>query len=113
MQITRGKIMTGLRFCVYGSEGIGKSTFVSQIPGVVFIDTEGSTNNMDVQRYPKPTSWQMLMNEVDDAIYNAGMLNALVIDTADWAERLCLDHVCAANPINGKAANSSRSGVKN
>ncbi len=106
MQITRGKIVTGLRFAVYGSEGIGKSTFVSQIPGVVFIDTEGSTNNMDVQRYPKPTSWQMLMNEVDDAIYNSGMLNALVIDTADWAERLCLDHVCAANLINGKAANS-------
>ena len=106
MQITRGKILTGLRFCLYGSEGIGKSTFVSQIPGVVFIDTEGSTNNMDVQRYPKPTSWQMLMNEVDDAIYNSGMLNALVIDTADWAERLCLDHVCASNLINGKAANS-------
>jgi hypothetical protein len=106
MQITRGKIVTGLRFAVYGSEGIGKSTFVSQIPGVVFIDTEGSTNNMDVQRYPKPTSWQMLMNEVDDAIRNSGMLNALVIDTADWAERLCLDHVCASNLINGKPAGS-------
>ena len=57
MQITRGKIQSGTKLCLYGSEGIGKSTFVSQIPGVVFIDTEGSTNNMDVQRYPKPTSW--------------------------------------------------------
>ena len=35
----------------------------------------------------------MLINEVDDAIRNAGTLNALVIDTADWAERLCLDHI--------------------
>ena len=65
MQITRGKILTGLRFCLYGSEGIGKSTFVSQIPGVVFIDTEGSTNNMDVQRLPTPKSWAQLLAEVD------------------------------------------------
>lgn len=99
MQITRGKIITGERFCVYGSEGIGKSTFVSQIPGVVFIDTEGSTNNMDVQRYPKPTSWQMLMSEVEDAINNSGMLSALVIDTADWAERLLIDEILAERQI--------------
>ena len=106
MQITKGKIQKGLRFCVYGPEGIGKSTFVSQIHDVVFIDTEGSTNNMDVQRYPKPTSWTMLLGEVDDAVKNAKNMSALVIDTADWAERLCIDAVCAAHPINGKAMSS-------
>lgn len=99
MPITRGKISTGERFCVYGSEGIGKSTFVSQIPGIVFIDTEGSTNNMDVHRLPSPYSWQMLMDEVDDAIRNAGELNALVIDTADWAERLLIEKILADKKI--------------
>lgn len=93
MQITKGKITVGTKFCIYGSEGIGKSTFVSQIPGVVFIDTEGSTNNMDVARYPSPANWAMLLSEVEDAIRNSNQMNALVIDTADWAERLLLDEV--------------------
>ena len=97
MQITKGKIVSGERFVVYGPEGIGKSTFVSRIPGVVFIDTEGSTNNMDVPRLPRPTSWTMLMGEVDDALKSHTDLNALVIDTADWAERLCVSHVLATN----------------
>ena len=99
MQITGGKIVTGERLCVYGAEGIGKSTFMSRIPGVVFIDTEGSTNNMDVRRLPKPTSWSMLMSEVDDAIRNAGELSALIIDTADWAERLLTDEVLAKRHV--------------
>lgn len=61
MEITRGIIKKGIKFCVYGPEGIGKSTFVSNIPGIVYIDTEGSTASMDVPRLPQPTSWQMLI----------------------------------------------------
>lgn len=95
MQITKGKIMKGVKLCLYGPEGIGKSTFVSNIPGVVYIDTEGSTNSMDVSRFPAPTSWSMLMNEVDDAIRNSDQLGALIIDTADWAERMLTDELLA------------------
>ena len=46
---------------IYGWEGIGKSTFASQFPDPVFIDTEGSTNSMDVARLPKASSWQMIL----------------------------------------------------
>lgn len=106
MQITRGKILKGLKFCLYGPEGIGKSTFVSQIPGIVYIDTEGSTAGMDVPRLPKPTSWQMLLQEAQYVRDNAGQIGALVIDTADWAERLCVEAVCASHPINGKPMQS-------
>ena len=106
MQITRGKIVKGLKFCVYGPEGIGKSTFVSHIPGVVYIDTEGSTASMDVPRLPRPTSWQMLLQEAEYVRDHTQEFGALVIDTADWAERLCMDAVCAAHPINGKPMQS-------
>lgn len=102
MQITRGKIPKGLKFVVYGPEGIGKSTFVSHIPGIVYIDTEGSTASMDVPRMPKPTSWQMLIQEAEYVRDHAQEFGALVIDTADWAERLCMDAVCASHPVSGK-----------
>ena len=54
MQITRGKIPCAKKVVVYGPEGIGKSTFASRFPNPVFIDTEGSTKDMDVARLPRP-----------------------------------------------------------
>ena len=49
---------------VYGPEGIGKSTFASRFPDPLFIDTEGSTKDMDVARTEAPSSWMMLMEQV-------------------------------------------------
>ena len=97
MQITSGKIEGAKKVILYGPEGIGKSTFASQFPNPLFIDTEGSTKDMDVRRLPTPGSWTMLMQEVDHVRQNPHLCATLVIDTADWAEKLCIDHVCAAN----------------
>lgn len=47
MNITKGKIPSPLKVVLYGVEGIGKSTFASQFPAPLFIDTEGSTKNLD------------------------------------------------------------------
>ena len=64
MRIIRGKLSGARKVCVYGPEGIGKSTFASHFPDPVFIDTEGSTKDMDVARMEAPSSWQMLMEQV-------------------------------------------------
>ena len=86
MNITRGKIKTALKIVVYGQEGVGKSTFASKFPDPVFIDTEGSTKQLDVARFDAPTSWEMLLQEVEYVIKNPAVCKTLVIDTADWAE---------------------------
>lgn len=62
MEIIRGVIPCAKKVVIYGPEGIGKSTFASKFPDPVFIDTEGSTNSMDVARLPKASSWQMLLD---------------------------------------------------
>lgn len=92
-QITDGKIEKAKKVVIYGVEGIGKSTFASKFPVPLFIDTEGSTAELKVKRYPKPTSWQMLKDEVIEII-NERPCKTLVIDTADWAERLCTESIC-------------------
>lgn len=94
MEITRGRIPCAKKIVVYGPEGIGKSTFVSQFPDVVFIDTEGSTNSMDVARLPKPTSWQTLLDEVEYIRTHPNECRTLAIDTTDWAEMLCVQSIC-------------------
>ncbi len=101
MEITRGKIPCAKKVVIYGPEGIGKSTFASQFPEPVFIDTEGSTNSMDVARLPKPTSWQMLLDEIQYIKSHPDVCKTLVIDTIDWAESMCIQCICDKHQKSG------------
>ena len=97
MQIIRGKIPGAKKIVVYGPEGIGKSTFAAQFPDTLFIDTEGSTKDLDVARTETPTSWMMLMDQVRYVKEHPELCRTLVIDTADWAEMLCITQICDKN----------------
>ena len=92
--ITKGKVETAKKVVQYGPEGIGKSTLASCYPDPVFIDTEGSTKELDVARYPSPVVFNDIMTYVNDFIENMPG-KTLVIDTADWAEMLAIAAVCA------------------
>lgn len=94
MNITHGKIARAQKVVLYGPEGIGKSTFASEFPTPVFIDTEGSTSNMDIGRLDKPTSWMMLLQQIDFIKKNKPC-ETLVIDTMDWAERIAIEYICS------------------
>jgi GTPase SAR1 family protein len=93
MNITRGKIMSAKKVVIYGPEGIGKSTLAAKFPDPLFIDTEGSTKEMDVARLDKPTSWEFLLSELE-FVRTQRPCKTLVIDTIDWAEQLCIKCVC-------------------
>ena len=101
MQITRGKRARAQKVVIYGPEGIGKSTFAAEFPNAVFIDTEGSTDNMDVARLDKPTSWTMLINEIAFIKANPTECGTLVIDTIDWAEALAVNYICSQHGKQG------------
>ena len=93
-EISSGIDYGAQKVVLYGPEGIGKSSFAAQFPEPLFIDTEGSTRQMNVRRLPRPTSWTMLMQMIEEVAKNPDVCKTLVIDTIDWAERLCNEHVC-------------------
>lgn len=99
-EITSGVVSSAQKVVIYGPEGIGKSTFAAQFPDPLFIDTEGSTKKLNVRRFPKPTSWEMLKSEVREAM-TGRLCKTLVIDTFDWAEQLCIESICASHQKNG------------
>lgn len=101
MKITKGKIPSAIKTIVYGVEGIGKSTFASKFPSPLYIDTEGSTKQLDVNRLPNPESWSELLEEVQYVIANPDVCKTLVIDTADWAEKLAIIKVCEQHKVEG------------
>ena len=92
--ITSGVIPTAKKVVIYGIEGIGKSTFASQFPDPLYIDTEGSTKHMNVKRLPSPDTWQTLIEEIR-FVAAERPCKTLVIDTADWAEKLAVPYVLA------------------
>lgn len=99
--VTTGVQAAPVKTVLYGPEGIGKSTFASHFPDPVFIDTEGGTKRLNVARLPQPTSWAMLLDEVAEVRKGNVPCGTLVLDTADWAERLCIQAVCARAKVNG------------
>ena len=94
MNITRGIIKRPQKVVLYGPEGIGKSTFASHFPAPLFLDVEGSTAQLDVARIAPVDSWQQLVETVKDFTKDRDGFQTLVIDTADWAERLCIRYIC-------------------
>lgn len=95
-EITRGKMPKAKKVVLYGVEGIGKTTFAAQFPEPVFIDTEGGSKSFDLARFPDPSSWQMLLSEIQQVVNNPSICKTLVIDTLDWAEKMAYDHVCSS-----------------
>lgn len=102
-EINDGKIAQAQKVVIYGVEGIGKSTFASKFPQALFIDLEGSTNNMNVKRLQTPSSWT-IFGQMLDWVKREKPCKTLVIDTADYLEEyLCKPYVVSTIPnANGQ-----------
>lgn len=102
MNISSGVLPRAQKVVVYGPEGIGKSTFAGKFPDPLFLDIEGSTGNLSVRRISDPiTTWPALVSVVQEVNSTPSVCKTLVIDTADWAERLCLAYVCGQHHKKG------------
>lgn len=101
MQIITGVMPKATKAVLYGPEGIGKTSFASMAPEPLFLDTEGSTTRLNVRRLPAPQSYAMVLEQVQWVICNPTVCKTLVLDTADWAQRLCTEAVCARLKISG------------
>ena len=101
MQIITGVMPKATKVVLYGPEGIGKTSFAAKAPNPLFIDTEGSTTRLNVRRLPAPQSFAMVLEQIQWVLYNPQVCGTLVVDTADWAQRLATDAVCARLKIGG------------
>jgi len=94
MKITTGKQQRAQRVVLYGVESVGKSTFAAQFPTPLFLDIEGGTSHLNVDRCDIG-SWKQLTDSLSEA--KATDYQTIVIDSADWAERLCVEDLLASS----------------
>lgn len=82
------------RVVIYGAEKIGKSTFCSEAPSPIALDVEGGFEYIEIPRY-KPNDLQEVFDFVEELSETDHGYETLVIDSADWLERLIQNTVAA------------------
>ncbi len=99
-RLISGRLAKPIRVVLVGTDGLGKSTFASNAPSPIFIGAEDGTAQLDVTRMPDQNTWRDILDSVDELDSPDHAFRTAVLDTADWAEPLCWEHVAR---IAGKA----------
>ena len=93
-QIHSGKLPAPRRIMLYGTHGVGKSTWGAMAPKSIFIQTEDGLGEIACDKFP-------LAQTVEDVLANLAALSTephdfqtVVVDSLDWLERLIFDAVC-------------------
>lgn len=82
------------RVLLYGVEGIGKSTFGSQAPKPIFIQTEDGLDEIPCARFPLATTFDQVIAALRTLVNEKHDYESVVIDSLDWLERLVWDKLC-------------------
>ena len=92
--VTKGRTEKPRRLLVYGTPGVGKSTFACSAPGVVVLPGEDGTAHLDVARFPMPETWRDVLDATQVLLSGEHSYETLVIDTLDGIEPLIFAEVC-------------------
>ena len=82
------------RIMIYGSEGVGKSTFGASAPNAIFVQTEDGLGEINCRKFPLARSLAEVLAELTALRDEKHDFRTVVIDSADWLERLIFDEVC-------------------
>lgn len=79
---------------IYGPPGVGKSSFGAAAPNPIFMDVEEGTEELTVERLPKPRNFSDVLGQIQELTVAQHDYRTLVIDSLDWIEPLVWDQVC-------------------
>jgi len=97
--VKRGVVKHPTRLLLYGTAGVGKTTFASEAPAPIFVAANAETDELDVARWPSPPE---NVREIEEALVALAeekhAYQTLVIDHLTWVERLVWNKVCHEGP---------------
>jgi hypothetical protein len=98
-KIHRGKKPMPPRLVLYGTEGIGKSTFASQAPAPIFVQTEDGLAEIECDEFPLATTFEEVQTALSELHAEQHDYQTVVIDSLDWLERQIWDVLCRQHNV--------------
>ena len=95
--VVSGKQKEPRRCLVYGTNGIGKSTFASRAENPIFIKTEDGLNDIDTNSFPICASFDEVVSQIRTLINEDHEYKTVCLDSLDWLEKLIFTKVAADN----------------
>ncbi len=93
-QIQRGRTDAPRRTLVYGTHGVGKSTFGAMADAPIFVPTEDGLGGIECERFPLAAKYADVVNALAALYTEPHEYRTVVIDSLDWLERLIWAKVC-------------------
>lgn len=94
MKIIKGKQVKPRRVLLYGTHGVGKSTWAASAPAPIFLQTEEGLDDIGADRSPLCRTFGDLANCLSWLMANDHQYQTVVLDTLDWTERLVHAATC-------------------
>ncbi|QDV53721.1 ATP-binding protein [Gimesia fumaroli] len=88
------------RILIYGTHGVGKSTFGAMAPNPIFIQTEEGLGDIDCHKFPLAEEYAQVTNAIGALSMEDHSYQSVVLDSADWLERLIWAEVCKDKQVN-------------
>lgn len=91
----KGKRTKPRRTLIYGTHGIGKSTFASCMPVPLILDLEDGLEDIECQATPKIDSFEEFMGWIAELYEEKHAFKTVAVDTLDFLERMIWKSLCA------------------
>jgi hypothetical protein len=99
-QVQTGRRPAPRRVLLYGTQGIGKSTFGACSDRPIFVPTEDGLGEIDCARFPLAQSYQDAIKALEALYTEDHPYGTVVIDSLDWLERLIWAEVCRERSVS-------------
>ena len=98
-QIQHGRQPAPRRVMLYGTHGVGKSTWGASSDQPIFIQTEDGLGEIDCAKFPLATSYEQMLASLGALYTERHEYRTVVIDSLDWLERLIWAEVCRRREV--------------
>lgn len=95
--VRSGQAQKPPRILVYGTHGVGKTSFAASAPNPIFLQLEDGLGQIDAPTFGLLKTFDEIMEAIGSLYSEDHDFQTLVIDSLDWAEPAVWTQVCTVN----------------